>query len=121
MSAFLCSDRHTAVVALLLNEGCPLTDRAAVMTKLRSLNNKALAHRYGSKPQRLSSRAAALEAGKKWLQTATQADRYEAVACFTYQCCEGTTMCCPLGASLLKLERALNDSRKGQKSNVWSI
>lgn len=124
MSAFLCSDRHTAVVALLLKrEGFTLS-ALEMTTKLRKLNNAALAYRYGDKPVRLANRAEALSAAEKWLEGATVADQCKAVMCFIYQCAEGSTLECPLGETVQRLEALLADRAVAagfKDSSVWSI
>lgn len=94
MSAFLCSDRHTAVVALLIgSHGLSTVVDGDSVSELRRANNAALAHRYGDKPQRLKNRAKALEAAQAWLDSRPHPmDRLRVVECFEYQCGEGDTL-----------------------------
>lgn len=131
MSAFMCSDRLTAVVAqLMLEHGLITADPASTCTELRRANNAALAHRYGDKPQRLQNRAKALEAAQAWLASRPHPmDRLRVVECFEYQCSEGDTLA-PNGAhaftcfALQTLQRRLLADAKHAaplNSQVWAI
>lgn len=94
MSAFLCSDRHTAVVALLsLAHGTTYGDPLKACSALRNLNNAAMAHRYGDKPTPMGKRARALADAAGWLKAHPHpADRAAVVVCFAYQCDEGDVL-----------------------------
>lgn len=94
MSAFLCSDRHTAVVAMLAKEwglsSLPMRDLAL---KLRRENNDALGARYGDTPTklRMSQWDRTVVAAEEWIKQSTPAQQAGACACFQYQCAEGDT------------------------------
>lgn len=94
MSAFLCSDRHTAVVAQLMHaHGIATGERSALQTALRRANNAALAHRYGDAAQPLRNRLKAQEAAALWLDEHPAISQHlRVVECFEYQCNEGDTL-----------------------------
>lgn len=97
MSAFLCSDLHTAAVALYITQVVE-TDKPAskLLSELRTLNNAALEHRYGDKPVRIHSIKKALaeaEAYMKTLPLNMLASHMLAMTdCLTYQCSEGKVL-----------------------------
>lgn len=128
MSAFLCSDRHVAVVSLLAHScGYVLGDEAGFMTALRRANNAALAHRYGDAPAQLRNRVKALEAGRKWLAAnPSNAARLCVIECLQYQCSEGETLDINgkhalVAVTLESMRRMLDACAQGQTSHVWSI
>lgn len=126
MSAFLCSNRHTAVIAMLAHapgivDSAQLAETARI---LRALNDAALRARYGDKPNPLTRAefSAALQDAAAWMRTANNADICSAVRCFDYQCAEDIPDDYPGRAILADiLARVSALPNAGLNSAVWSI
>ena len=97
MSAYLCSDTHTCVLALYAaRQVLGNAPRTAIVTtlaqNLRYLNSHALSCRYDDKPEPLADDIMpALARATAWLESASPADIFGAVKGFRYQCAEGNT------------------------------
>lgn len=94
MSAFLCSTRHTVILALYIlrkDTAAPTIESVrAVARALRKVNNRALFCRYGEKPEYLPRDISQeFEYAAAWLDSHSFADIHAAATCFDYQCSEG--------------------------------
>ena len=125
MSAYLCSDTHTCVIALYFarERGTPSTGLVtAVAQNLRYLNSHALSCRYDDKPEPMPDDIyPALARATAWLETAQPADIFGAIKGFRYQCAEGNTPELPEWAILEYIYARAENEAGGKSSDVWSI
>lgn len=128
MSAFLCSDMHTAVLAIQIARLTKTRkSHKTILSGLRSLNNAALAYRYGDKPVRIANIDAAFKDAYAWINEQPEtgfAARINSLAhCFEYQCSEGDVL------ETHKFAKFFNDAavaietvaNKKTIDGVWSI
>lgn len=126
MSAFLCSNRHTAVLAILAHS--PGTVHTAQIEEtariLRALNDAALHARYGDAPNPLTRAELkqCIPAAAEWLRHANPPDMLAAAKCFAYQCAEDIPDDYP-GQSILADILARVEKIPGARveSSIWSI
>lgn len=125
MSAYLCSDTHTCVLALWFarERGTPSTALVtAVAQNLRYLNSHALHCRYGETPEPLADDIMpALARAAAWLEAAQSADIFGAVKGFRYQCSEGNTPELPEWSILEYIYARAESESSGASSEVWAI
>lgn len=97
MSAFVCSDLQTTVVALayhqLIGHAIPVQ---VIAFALRDLNNDAVADRYRNQgeddPVRLDWSADLERRAHAWMRTHKGPELASVVRCLRYQCSEGDCM-----------------------------
>ena len=123
MSAFLCSDLHTCVLAVYAEETYLVADAASAARALRRMNNRAMRHRYGDAPAALRSLAACLQEARKHLQGLSDADVAALANCMAYQCAEGPSHLGQPEWPLVKgIEYAARMRSGGHASqHVWAI
>lgn len=86
MSAFLCSDKHTFIVAAEMVKLGLAADAISCAMQLRDANNKALAALYRDNPVPLGSLANMKTGEWTVIQVSTLA------RCLAYQCSDGDVM-----------------------------
>lgn len=127
MSAFRCSNRHTAVIAMLAHapgvvESAQIAETARI---LRALNDAALFARYrdSAEPLTRADLAGAIPAAAEWMRQSNPADMLAAVRCFAYQCAEDIPSDYPGLSILADVTARLSAmaSATAFKSGVWSI
>lgn len=125
MSCFLCSNTHTAVVAMLAHAPgiVSIEQLRETARTLRALNDASLKARYDKSPSPMSGAelcAAFLSAGK-WIRNATPADMLKAAQCFEHQS-DNAPSNYP-GQSILRDVIARVSAMRGadRPSAVWSI
>lgn len=129
MSAFLCSDVHTVVLALY---ACSRVDQGArpatvrdVAHSLRRLNNYALSARYSDDPVSLEWTPQTVASAENWLSTHNSIALRDIAQCFEYQCSEGDSEAqpeWPLLRAIVDLATAdVPAGFKNARSGVWSI
>lgn len=127
MSAYLCSDTHTCVLALYAARQvlCNAPRTAMVTTlaqNLRYLNSHALNCRYDDKPEPLADDIMpALARATAWLESASPADIFGAVRGFRYQCAEGNTPELEEWKLLEAIYASAEFKAGGASSDVWAI
>lgn len=128
MSAFLCSDLHTACLALAIVRAASASPTvasfAAVARGLRKVNNRALKCRYNDRPVYIRAELQKLfHEAASWIDSHSPADLLGAARCFQYQCAEGDALQMKeAGLVSEALQLAEKASPTGFKeSHVWSI
>lgn len=127
MSAYLCSDTHTCVLALYAARrvlgNAPRTAMVTTLAQnLRYLNNHALSCRYDDKPEPLADDIMpALARATAWLESASPADIFGAVKGFRYQCAEGNTPELEEWKLLEAIYASAEFKAGGASSDVWAI
>lgn len=127
MSAYLCSDTHTCVLALYAARrvlgNAPRTAMVTTLAQnLRYLNSHALSCRYDDKPEPLADDIMpALARATEWLESASPADIFGAVKGFRYQCAEGNTPELEEWKLLEAIYASAEFAAGGASSDVWAI
>lgn len=125
MSSFLCSNRHTVVIALLAHApGIVGYSRVMETARIfRSLNNASIKGLYMDKPQYLKTRdsAAAILSAADWIKSASAADISKAVQCFAYQCDEAPANHRGRAVLASVQNRVYAMPGAGGPSGIWSI
>lgn len=126
MSAFLCSARHTYVIAMLAHNGQTVANAQIHETAriLRQLNDAALRARYGDAPNPMDRRESTdgLIGAVNWMRTAGPQALLKVVQCFDYQCSEDISADYPGRAILADVLQRVSAMRGASvKCDVWSI
>lgn len=130
MPAFLCSPLHIAHIAAWAKLRNLTANPGHLAMTLRSLNNSALAARYGDKPKSLPRGFAAeyLPASESYVYSMFKdggADDYAhaLIDCLIYQCSEGDVMESLRAKALhaLKREAVRVSGKQSGFPNVWAI
>lgn len=126
MSAFLCSTLHTVTLGLMLarqHSNAPTVPSVRALAKaLRSVNNRALACRYGDKPQSLPRDISAdVQGAAAWIDSHSADDAAALVQCFVYQCSEGDTETHKNWAFVDELQKLIPAAANPRNSSIWSI
>ena len=121
MSAFLCTDHHTIVVALYGSRKLA-GDVREIALALRALNNAALRARYDDEGVPFAGGFwNAVDRAERWLKTASPADIDGVARCLRYQCSEGDCENQPGWKTLATICEASHAAAAGAESGVWSI
>ncbi len=117
MSAFLCSDRHLATIAyaVAMNNGMDISFTQDLANRLKSINIKSVAFRYGKKP---IIRKCCI-AGN--METMGKHDLAALIVCWKYQSCENPSCLeyLTMKAYLETFVRKIDGRAVGSK--LWSI
>lgn len=127
MSAFLCSNLHTAVVAQYLcnhPDGPSIASFPGVCKALRKVNNRALKCRYGDSPVYLKTAdfPALSHAAAVWISQHNPADILAVIHCLQYQCSEGDALAMREASFIDEAEKYAQTAAAGfPRSPIWSI
>lgn len=122
MSSFLCSNLHTAIIALAASRsGLTKQSPKALMSAFRSMNNAALAVRYGDAPERMSNVPNNVIRANRYLAECTDSDLAQLFTCFKYQCSEGDVLETHKAAKLFNKVNEHFFALDTGDSNEWSI
>ena len=119
MSAFLCTVKHTTVLAAYWARVCMPHNKTIreFAVALRRANNSALKARYGDKPVRFPKDLPSIN------QVFSAADIAALAACFRYQCSEGDDKTMERNTRLIRLieMEALRQSGGKTTEHLWAI
>ncbi len=114
MSAFICSDRHIATIAVRYAELTDHTDPQDVADRLKAINIASVNYRYQREtPPTPCSLAEVAPPAYEFHDLVALCD------CLDYQCCELPDYSNPLLEAITAAFKA--NCRHGIKSPVWSI
>lgn len=117
MSAFVLSDRHLATIAynVGLNEGRDLAFTQDLANRLKAINIRSVAHRYGKKP---IIRKCVIVGN---MDIMTKNDIAGLISCWIYQSCENPSCLEYLTMAAYLREYVKDTAGNPSHSTIWSI
>jgi len=122
MSAFLCSDLHTCIVAQLAEKYGLSCDAVATTVGLRAMNNAALKARYDGSAETLAGLKTTMFQASHWLAAHNPSAHDNVVNCLDYQCSEGDYETQPQYPLMQTLKAKPKEAANfWPESRIWSV